>query len=136
MTKKHDSFAKFLMNSTDTVKELIGIYFGIILLCSGLFVYFEAIAFKDAIWMAFVTATTTGYGDFFPKTTGGRMVAVFLMHTIAFVIAPLLIYRFIDAVDQNDFTDKEQEELKRKQNWIVEQLEIQTGRKYEPEQAS
>lgn len=35
--------------------------------------------FGDAIWWAFVTITTVGYGDFFPKTTTGRVVAVGLM---------------------------------------------------------
>ncbi len=34
---------------------------------------------NDALWWAFVTITTVGYGDFFPKTTEGRMVAVVLM---------------------------------------------------------
>lgn len=33
----------------------------------------------DAIWWAFVTITTVGYGDFFPVTVTGRIVAVGLM---------------------------------------------------------
>ena len=86
--------------------------------------------------MSFVTATTTGYGDFFPKTTGGRIVGVFLMHSVVFVVAPLLIYRFIDAIDQNDYTHAEQEEIKHKQDWIISQLETQTGQKYTPENKS
>lgn len=35
--------------------------------------------FPDALWWGFVTVTTVGYGDEFPVTTTGRMVAVFLM---------------------------------------------------------
>lgn len=35
--------------------------------------------FGDAIWWAFVTITTVGYGDFFPVTAVGRLVAVGLM---------------------------------------------------------
>lgn len=33
----------------------------------------------DALWWAFVTMTTVGYGDFYPVSVGGRTVAVILM---------------------------------------------------------
>ena len=35
----------------------------------------------DAIWWAFVTITTVGYGDRFPVTSAGRIIAAFLMIT-------------------------------------------------------
>lgn len=34
---------------------------------------------NDAIWWAVVTATTVGYGDFYPVTIGGRILAALLM---------------------------------------------------------
>lgn len=34
---------------------------------------------EDAIWWAFVTLTTTGYGDRYPVTTEGRLIAAVLM---------------------------------------------------------
>lgn len=43
--------------------------------------HFEKMDFNDAIWWAFVTATTVGYGDISPVSAGGRVVAVFLMLT-------------------------------------------------------
>ncbi len=36
---------------------------------------------EDAIWWAYVTITTVGYGDKFPVTTEGRIIAAFLMTT-------------------------------------------------------
>ena len=33
----------------------------------------------DAVWWAFTTVTTVGYGDRFPLSTGGRVIAVLLM---------------------------------------------------------
>jgi voltage-gated potassium channel len=34
---------------------------------------------EDAIWWAYVTITTVGYGDKYPVTTEGRIIAAFLM---------------------------------------------------------
>ena len=34
---------------------------------------------EDALWWAYVTITTVGYGDKFPVTTEGRMIAALLM---------------------------------------------------------
>lgn len=36
-------------------------------------------SFGDALWWAFVTITTVGYGDLYPVTTAGRFVAAGLM---------------------------------------------------------
>ena len=36
---------------------------------------------EDAIWWAYVTITTVGYGDKYPVTTEGRIIAAFLMTT-------------------------------------------------------
>jgi voltage-gated potassium channel len=50
------------------------------LLCEGaLFYWLEPSiqTFWDGLWLAFVTGTTIGYGDFVPATAAGRVTAVF-----------------------------------------------------------
>jgi voltage-gated potassium channel len=37
--------------------------------------------FGDVLWMAFTTLTSVGYGDIYPVTTGGRILAALLVVT-------------------------------------------------------
>ena len=41
--------------------------------------FVEHMSFGNALWWAFVTATTVGYGDISPATPLGRVIAVILM---------------------------------------------------------
>jgi voltage-gated potassium channel len=57
----------------------------ILLICSALFYHFEKGVNAqvhgplDALWWAFATVTTVGYGDVAPVTIPGRLVAIVLM---------------------------------------------------------
>lgn len=114
MSTKKDTFTKFLLNASDTMKELTFIYLGIVLIASVLFTIFEPMHFWDAVWMSFVTSTSTGYGDFFPKTIMGRLTGIGLMISSIFIVIPLIVTRLVQAtmVDTNAFTHDEQEWLK------------------------
>lgn len=52
-----------------------------ILTGSILIMYYEKMTFPDALWWSYVTATTVGYGDLSPVSTGGRIIASLLMLT-------------------------------------------------------
>lgn len=110
----NDSITRWVIKRTDTLTE-VGLYYLLILwIASWSFVYFEGLSFWDSLWMACVTATSTGYGDFAAKTVGGRIVAIVLMHSTIFVIIPLIVVRLLNLVteDRNAFTHEEQEEIK------------------------
>lgn len=98
----------------DSAKELLLIYLGMILICAGVYAFFEHKAYLDAVWWACATATTVGYGDMYPTTLGGKIIAAVLMHASVLFILPLLIgavcSRYVK--NQNEFTHQEQEELK------------------------
>lgn len=81
----------FLTRAAKSLQGRINIYIGLVLpilvLTCSLGV-FEAehrapganiTQYGDALWWAFVTITTIGYGDYYPVTFEGRAIAVLLM---------------------------------------------------------
>ncbi len=60
----------------------------------------------DAIWWAFVTMTTTGYGDFYPVSVTGRVIAIFLMITGLAVMSTFTAY-----ISSSFFIEKEHREI-------------------------
>lgn len=63
--------------------------------------------YPDALWWAIVTVTTVGYGDRFPTTEGGRIVAVVLMlvgigliGTLTATVASVFIKEHADAAKE------------------------------------
>lgn len=64
--------------------------------------------YPDALWWAFVTSTTVGYGDQFPVTGGGQIVAVVLMifgiATLSLLTASVVAL-FVEDDDKSDMVE-------------------------------
>jgi voltage-gated potassium channel len=113
--------------ATDSFTEII-IYYLIILGLSGfLFSYFEDKPLFESLWWACVTGLTIGYGDLYPVTVGGKIVAIVLMHAVPLIIIPLIVTHLLTSVieNKNEFTHEEQEEMKRDLKAIKAKLGIE-----------
>ncbi|HEX8623856.1 MAG TPA: potassium channel family protein [Allosphingosinicella sp.] len=101
---------KKLRAATDTLKELAFLYCVLLLGCTLLFMLLERQDFLTSLYWAGATATSTGYGDIAPKSFGGQILAFVLMHISIFGVAPLIIVRLVDRLNENRdaFTHEEQ----------------------------
>ena len=99
-----------LRAATDTFIELAILYAVLLLVSAALLSHFEGIDFATGLYWAATTATSTGYGDISPKTGAAQLVAVILMHLSIFVVAPLIVVRLVDRLNENRdaFTHEEQ----------------------------
>lgn len=64
---------------------------------------------EDAIWWAYVTITTVGYGDKFPVTTEGRIIAALLMTVGVGLFGTFTAYLaswFVDETKKEDNNEK------------------------------
>ena len=109
--KKPERFVQ-LVNSPQllTIFSLVFLF-----LESGIYALFEKKNFLDSLWWALITATTVGYGDSYPSTTGGRFVAVSLVLGMILFLIPMITASIASKliVNRDAFTHEEQEEMKR-----------------------
>ena len=82
--------------------------------------------YPDALWWAIVTVTTVGYGDRFPVTGGGRMVAVVLMLVGIGLIGVLTAT--VASVFIKEHTDANKEEFKKGHADLGQQLSVISDR--------
>jgi len=96
---------------------------------SGIYAMFEKKNFLDSLWWALITATTVGYGDSYPSTTGGRFVAVSLVLGMILFLIPMITASIASKliVNRDAFTHEEQEDMKRVLNEI-HRHQIESGK--------
>lgn len=115
-----------MVRSFRSIRDFLNYFFrnrangtlAVVLLSSVLLMIFGAVAIlyaervpeaniktpSDALWWAFVTITTVGYGDRFPVTTIGRLIAAVLM------IAGVGLFGTFTGYVANFFVEDEQEQ--------------------------
>jgi voltage-gated potassium channel len=99
-----------LQAATDTFRELAAIYVGLVLSAALAYMWIEDHGFWQSVYWAGTTATSTGYGDISPKTMAGQILSLTLMHVSIFGVAPLIVVRLVDRMnqDRDAFTHEEQ----------------------------
>jgi voltage-gated potassium channel Kch len=73
---------------------------GLVVFSAAVFSYLEKIAFADALYFAFVTGLTIGYGDIVMQTPVGRLVAI-LIGLVGILFTGLLVAVMVYAVRQS-----------------------------------
>ena len=116
-----------MRNYFDTLKEVMFIYLCFLIGSGILYSFFEHKGIFASFWWAIVTAFTVGYGDMYPVTLGGRVVAGVLMFASVFVIVPLVTAHMASKliVNNDAFTNVEQEQIKKDLHYIATSMKKQ-----------
>ncbi len=101
-----------MLHIANHTPSAVTVYLAAVLAAATAVSVLEDWAFGDAVWWAFVTTTTTGYGDLSPATAAGRVIAVVTMF-VGIVGIGVIVGRIAAVVirTRDDFTHEEQVDL-------------------------
>lgn len=102
------------LKATNSPRALLFSYLGLLAVFGTLYHFIEGKSLGDSLWWAVVTASTVGYGDLYPQTTSGRVLAGSLITVMVLLVIPLITAHFASKliVDNDAFKHEEQEEIK------------------------
>jgi uncharacterized PurR-regulated membrane protein YhhQ (DUF165 family) len=84
-------------NSSLLATTMVGIW----LACSAAYAFTEHKGFAESLWWGVITGSTVGYGDAYPVTIAGRVVAVVLITSMV-ILVPLAISHVIAGLMEED----------------------------------
>jgi len=115
----------FLLRIANSAKATVATFLLLVLASAVIYSMLEHKGVGDSVWWAVVTATTVGYGDTYPTTTGGRVLAGVLISSMVLLVVPLITAHFASKliVDQDAFRHEEQEEIKANLRFIRAHIE-------------
>jgi voltage-gated potassium channel len=119
---KHHSLARVMLAAVGTI--FIGAW--LILLFEQHVPGHNIRDYPDALWWAIVTVTTVGYGDKFPYSEGGRIVATFLMLVGIGLIGVLTAT--VASVFVKEHTDANRDQLQRSHADLSSQVTVISDR--------
>ena len=110
----------FLLRIANSAKATVATFLVLVVSSAVIYSFVEHKGVGDSIWWAVVTASTVGYGDNYPTTTGGRFLAGTLITSMVLLVVPLITAHFASKliVDQDAFRHEEQEEIKNNLRYI------------------
>jgi voltage-gated potassium channel len=110
-------------------RKLMMAYLLLIVSSGAIYSVTEHKSVGDSVWWAVVTASTVGYGDTYPTTWAGRVLAGLLISTMVLLVIPLITAHFASRliVDADAFRHEEQEEIKQNLRAIRAMMEDLTA---------
>jgi len=82
------------------LRKIVITLFGFIITMGFVLSFVENIGIWDALYFAFVSALTVGYGDIVPRTAVGRFICVILLPITGMLLTGIMVAAAINAIDR------------------------------------